>query len=48
MLNGDLLEIPLSDEAELVAELRRRGYEVHRDDELINVLDGRNFSPLAG
>ncbi|MFI7517482.1 hypothetical protein ACIBVK_28695 [Micromonospora echinofusca] len=47
-LNGDLLEIPLSDEAELVAELRRRGYEVHRDDELINVLDGRSFSPLAG
>ncbi|MFD4206108.1 hypothetical protein ACFWRG_08955 [Micromonospora tulbaghiae] len=48
VLNGDLLEIPLSDEAELVAELRRRGYEVHRDDELINVLDGRSFSPLAG
>ncbi|MEV4481690.1 hypothetical protein [Micromonospora coxensis] len=48
VLNGDLLEIPLSSEAELVAELRRRGYEVHRDDELINVLDGRSFSPLAG
>ncbi|MGV9370040.1 hypothetical protein [Micromonospora tulbaghiae] len=47
-LNGDLLEIPLSSEAELVDELRQRGYEVRRDDELINVLDGRSFSPLAG
>ncbi|WP_434740276.1 hypothetical protein [Micromonospora sp. SH-82] len=47
VLNGDLLEIPLSSETELVAELRRRGYQVHRDDELINVLDGRSFSPLA-
>lgn len=43
-LNGDYLEIPLEREAELVAELRQRGYEVSRDDELINVLDG----PLAG
>ncbi|MEV1017046.1 hypothetical protein AB0I95_05940 [Micromonospora sp. NPDC049751] len=46
--NGGLLEIPLNDEAELVAELRRRGCEVHRDDGLINVLDGRSFSPLTG
>ncbi|RAO51530.1 hypothetical protein LUPAC06_06215 [Micromonospora saelicesensis] len=45
--NGDFLNIPLDQEAELVAELRRRGYEVTRDDELINVLDGRSFSPLA-
>ncbi|MCL7456244.1 hypothetical protein M8I35_03485 [Micromonospora sp. MSM11] len=37
-----------SPQAEPVAELRRRGYEVHRDDELINVLDGRSFSPPAG
>ena len=46
-LNGDILEIPLDREAELVAELRQRGYEVSRDDELINVLDGRSFSPLG-
>ncbi|GAB4106566.1 hypothetical protein GCM10028790_55850 [Micromonospora taraxaci] len=48
VLNGELLEIPLSDVAELVAELRRHGYEMQRDGELINVLDGRSFSPLAG
>jgi hypothetical protein len=46
--NGDFLEIPIDHESELVAELRERGYEVSRDDELINVLDGRSFSPLAG
>ncbi|MFI6265303.1 hypothetical protein [Micromonospora sp. NPDC051006] len=46
--NGDILEIPLAQEAELVAELRQRGYEVTRDDDLINVLDGRSFSPLVG
>ncbi|SCF16125.1 hypothetical protein GA0074695_3885 [Micromonospora viridifaciens] len=46
--NGDYLEIPVDREAEMVAELRQRGYEVTRDDELINVLDGRGFSPLAG
>ncbi|MEU4477762.1 hypothetical protein AB0F68_06795 [Micromonospora sp. NPDC023966] len=46
--NGDFLEIPIDHESELVAELRERGYEVTRDDELINVLDGRSFSPLAG
>ncbi|MGW2626917.1 hypothetical protein [Micromonospora taraxaci] len=45
--NGDYLEIPLDHETELVAELRRRGYEVTRDDELINVLDGRSFNPMA-
>jgi hypothetical protein len=47
VLNGDYLEIPLDREAELVAELRERGFEVSRDDELINVLDGRGFSPLV-
>lgn len=46
-LNGDILEIPLDHEAELVADLRQRGYEVTRDDDLINVLDGRSFSPLG-
>ncbi|MFU8874333.1 hypothetical protein [Micromonospora sp. SL4-19] len=48
VLNGDILEIPMDREAELVAELRGRGYEVTRDDQLINVLDGRGFSPLVG
>ena len=48
VFNGDVIEIPLDREAELVAELRERGYEVTRDDELINVLDGRGFSPLVG
>ncbi|SCG76625.1 hypothetical protein [Micromonospora coxensis] len=43
-LNGDYLEIPLDRESDLVAALRERGYEVTRDDKLINVLDG----PLAG
>ncbi|QGN48634.1 hypothetical protein GKC29_18575 [Micromonospora sp. WMMC415] len=46
--NGDYLEIPIDHESELVAELREHGYEVTRDDELINVLDGRSFNPLAG
>lgn len=46
-LNGDYLEIPVDREGELVAELRKRGYEVSRDDEVINVLDGRSFSPLG-
>ncbi|WP_328415733.1 hypothetical protein OG470_24225 [Micromonospora sp. NBC_00389] len=46
--NGDILMIPLAGEAELAAELRQRGYEVNRDDALINVLDGRTFNPLAG
>ncbi|MBU2668271.1 hypothetical protein KOI35_32640 [Actinoplanes bogorensis] len=45
-MNGDLLEVPVSAEAELVAALRERGFEVTRDDELINTLDGRSFSPL--
>lgn len=42
------LEIPCDREAELVAKLHQRGYEVTRDDGLINVLDGRGFSPLVG
>lgn len=46
--NGDYLEIPVDREAELVAELRQRGYEVTRDDELINVLDGRGFDLVVG
>ncbi|MFF5180687.1 hypothetical protein ACFY2Q_21885 [Micromonospora sp. NPDC000316] len=41
--DGDYLEIPFACEAELVAELRQRGYEVTRDDELINVIDGFNL-----
>ena len=42
-LNGDYLEIPLDCEAEIVAALRERGFEVRRDDKLINILD---FNPL--
>ncbi|MET8838064.1 hypothetical protein ABZV78_29720 [Micromonospora sp. NPDC004540] len=38
--NGEYLQVPLDGEAELVAELRQRGYEVTRDDQLINLLDG--------
>lgn len=37
--NGDYLSIPPEAEAELVAELRARGYEVARDDNLINDLN---------
>ncbi|MEU8298935.1 hypothetical protein AB0C04_16825 [Micromonospora sp. NPDC048909] len=46
--DGDYLEIPLDCEAELVAELRGRGYEVIRDDDLINLLDGFSLGSLAG
>lgn len=47
-LHGDYLEIPLTAEEELVAELRDRGYQVTRDDDLINTLDGRTVHPVAG
>jgi hypothetical protein len=43
--NGDYLEIPLAAEGELVAALRERGFEVTRDDDLINTLGGRTFNP---
>ena len=46
--DGDYLEIPLDGEAELVAELRERGYAVSRDDKLINLLDGHSLGSLAG
>jgi hypothetical protein len=46
VLNGDYLEIPLAAEDELIATLRDRGFEVTRDDDLINTLDGRTFDPL--
>ncbi|WP_422733385.1 hypothetical protein ACN26Y_21475 [Micromonospora sp. WMMD558] len=42
-LNGDYLEIPLTAEIELVAALQERGFEVTRDDDLINQLDGYAF-----
>jgi hypothetical protein len=38
------LEIPLTAEGELIALLRERGFEVTRDDNLINTLDGRTFN----
>ncbi|MFC0030082.1 hypothetical protein ACFFMM_11165 [Micromonospora chaiyaphumensis] len=37
---GEYLQVRLDGEAELVAELRGRGYELARDDELINLVDG--------
>ncbi|MFG1841820.1 hypothetical protein ACGFH8_25735 [Micromonospora sp. NPDC049175] len=46
--DGDYLEIPVAGEGGLVAELRERGYEVTRDDALINQLGGfRLGSPAA-
>ncbi|MEO3768995.1 hypothetical protein [Micromonospora sp. B9E7] len=45
--NGDYLEIGVAGEGELVAELRQRGYEVTRDDELINLLGGFNLGSQA-
>ncbi|SCG41034.1 hypothetical protein [Micromonospora humi] len=45
--DGDYLEIPLDREDELVAELRGRGYQVTRDDDLVNLLDGRGLGALA-
>ncbi|MBM7489127.1 hypothetical protein JOD64_000349 [Micromonospora luteifusca] len=46
--NGDYLEIAVAGEGELVAELRERGYEVTRDDALINLLGGFSLgSPAA-
>ncbi|MEU8179168.1 hypothetical protein AB0B86_00165 [Micromonospora sp. NPDC049047] len=46
--DGDYLEIAVASEGELVAELRARGYEVTRDDALINLLDGVDLgSPAA-
>jgi hypothetical protein len=47
VFNGDYLEIPLAAEGELIAALRERGFEVTRDDNLINTLDGRTFNPLG-
>ena len=42
-LNGDVIEIPLTAEEDLVAALRERGFEVNRDDELISTLDSGGF-----
>ncbi|MET8307305.1 hypothetical protein [Micromonospora sp. NPDC005173] len=45
--DGEYLEVPLDGEAELVAELRERGFEVTRDDELINLLDGLGLGSVT-
>ena len=45
--DGEYLEVPLDGEAALVAELRERGYEVTRDDDLINLLDGLNLGSVT-
>jgi len=42
-LNGEYLHIPAEREAELVAELRSRGFEVTRNDDLINMLDANGL-----
>ncbi|WP_026453288.1 hypothetical protein [Saccharomonospora iraqiensis] len=44
--NGDYLEIPVEYEDAFVAELRAHGFSVTRDDNVINLLDGRGFSPI--
>jgi hypothetical protein len=46
VFNGEYLEIPLAAEGELIAVLRARGFEVTRNDDLINTLDGRTFDPV--
>ncbi|WP_120689230.1 hypothetical protein [Micromonospora musae] len=45
--SGEYLDIPLDCEADLVAELRLRGYKVTRDDELIHVLSGHDLGSTA-
>ncbi|MFC0506653.1 hypothetical protein [Micromonospora costi] len=45
--NGEYLDVPLDREAALVAELRERGYEVTRDDDRINLLDGVDLGSLT-
>jgi hypothetical protein len=45
--NGPYLEVPLTNEAGLIAALEERGYQMRRDDNLINLLDGRGFNPMS-
>ncbi|MCW3843699.1 hypothetical protein ONA70_26710 [Micromonospora yasonensis] len=45
--DGEYLKAPLDCEAELVAVLCERGFEVTRDDDLINLLDGFGLGSLA-
>ncbi|MGV9766448.1 hypothetical protein [Micromonospora tulbaghiae] len=45
--DGEYLEVPVDSEAALIAELRERGYEATRDDELINLLDGVGLGSVA-
>ncbi|BAL91251.1 hypothetical protein AMIS_60310 [Actinoplanes missouriensis 431] len=44
-LNGPYMEIPLAQEPAIVAALCERGFEVRRDDALINALDGATIQP---
>ncbi|MDT0532318.1 hypothetical protein RM555_25280 [Micromonospora sp. DSM 115977] len=41
--NGDYLELSLAAEHDLLDALRERGFEVTRDDDLINELDAYDF-----
>lgn len=45
--NGDYLYLPDDREQEIVGALCDEGYTVTRDDNLINVLDGRTFNPAG-
>jgi hypothetical protein len=45
--NGDYLEIPLTDEQAIFEALNQHGSTARRDDNLINVLDGRTFNPAG-
>ncbi|HVX69862.1 MAG TPA: hypothetical protein VHA79_09250 [Mycobacteriales bacterium] len=44
--NGDYLEVPLAAERGVVEALTKAGFEVFRNDNLINVLDGRTVQPV--
>jgi hypothetical protein len=45
--NGDYLDVPLDMESSIVQALSRLGFDLTRDDNLINVLDGRTFNPMS-
>jgi hypothetical protein len=46
-LNGDYADIPVTEEPKIVHALEARGYRVNRDENLINVLDGRTFNGVG-
>jgi hypothetical protein len=42
--NGEYADIPVVEEPKILHALQERGYHVKRDENLINVLDGRTFN----